>query len=99
MLPACRYTCDQDTPPESRFASGPRCGPEIPSFDLTDCQWLAVRDLTFDGQGKAVDAIKAGKDSQRGCHHIAILNNTILGAGTGSTWATRMAASRLCEGS
>ncbi len=51
------------------------------TMDLTDCQWLVVRDLTFDGQGKEVDAIKAGKDSKRGCHHIAILGNTILNHG------------------
>ena len=33
------------------------------TIDLTDCQWLVIRDLTFDGQGKQVDAIKAGKDA------------------------------------
>jgi hypothetical protein len=51
------------------------------TLDLSDCQWLVIRDLTFDGQGKEVDAIKAGKETQRGCHHIAILNNTIVNHG------------------
>lgn len=51
------------------------------SIDLTDCQWLVIADLTFDGQGLAVDAIKAGKDSRLGCHHILIQNNLILNHG------------------
>lgn len=51
------------------------------TIDLTDCQWLVLRDLFFDGRGRAVDAIKAGKDSQRGCHHILIENNTIVNHG------------------
>jgi hypothetical protein len=51
------------------------------TLDLTDCQWLVVRDLMFDGRGKAVDAIKAGKDSTQGCHHITIENNTIVNHG------------------
>ena len=48
------------------------------TVDLSDCQWLVLRDLTFDGQGKEVDAIKAGKETARGCHHITIENNTII---------------------
>lgn len=51
------------------------------TVDLSDCQWLVLRDLTFDGQGKAVDAIKAGKETDRGCHHITIENNTITNHG------------------
>ena len=42
------------------------------TVDLSDCRWLVLRDLTFDGQGKAVDAIKAGKETALGCHHITI---------------------------
>ena len=41
----------------------------------------AARNLTFDGQGKAVDAIKAGKETARGCHHITIEGNTIINHG------------------
>ncbi|MGA2032839.1 MAG: hypothetical protein ABSG68_11315 [Thermoguttaceae bacterium] len=51
------------------------------TVDLSDCQWLVLRDLTFDGQGKEVDAIKAGKETTRGCHHITIENNTIINHG------------------
>jgi hypothetical protein len=51
------------------------------TVDISDCQWLVLRDLTFDGQGKAVDAIKAGKETARGCHHISIENNTIINHG------------------
>ena len=51
------------------------------TMDITDCQWLVIRDLTFDGQGKPVDAIKAGKDTTRCCHHITIENNTIINHG------------------
>jgi len=51
------------------------------TIDLSDCHWLVLRDLTFDGQGKAVDAIKAGKETSRGCHHITIENNTIVNHG------------------
>ncbi|MGD0898444.1 MAG: hypothetical protein ABR915_11450 [Thermoguttaceae bacterium] len=51
------------------------------TVDLSDCQWLVLRDLTFDGQGKEVDAIKAGKETARGCHHITIENNTIVNHG------------------
>jgi len=51
------------------------------SIDLTDCQWLTIADLTFDGQGHAGDAVKAGRDSRHGCHHILIANNLILNHG------------------
>lgn len=51
------------------------------TIDITDCQWLVIRDLVFDGQGKEVDAIKAGKDTSRCCHHITIENNTIRNHG------------------
>ncbi len=51
------------------------------TVDLSDCQWLVLRDLMFDGQGKEVDAIKAGKETARGCHHITIENNTIINHG------------------
>lgn len=51
------------------------------TIDLTDCRWLVLRDLHFDGQGKPVDAVKAGKDSTRGCHHVTIENNTIVNHG------------------
>jgi hypothetical protein len=50
------------------------------SMDLVDCQWVVVRDLKFDGQGKEVDAIKAGQEP-RGCHHITIENNMIINHG------------------
>ena len=51
------------------------------TVDLSDCQWLVLRDLTFDGQGREVDAIKAGKETTRGCHHITIENNMIINHG------------------
>ena len=55
--------------------------PGTNTVDVTDCQWLVIRDLKFDGRGQPVDAIKAGKDSSRGCHHVTIENNLIVNHG------------------
>ncbi|MCJ8328418.1 MAG: hypothetical protein HRT89_12315 [Lentisphaeria bacterium] len=48
------------------------------TMDLTDCSWIIIKNLTFDGQNFPVDAIKAGKDSSKGVHHITIDSNLII---------------------
>lgn len=50
------------------------------TIDILDCQYLVLRDLTFDGRGKEVDAIKA-KYSKIVSHHVTIENNTIMNHG------------------
>jgi hypothetical protein len=55
--------------------------PGANTMDISDCSYLEVRNLTFDGRNvHNVDAIKAGGGSG-GVHHVTIANNLIRGHG------------------
>ncbi len=56
--------------------------PGANTINLTDCSYITIRDLHFDGRGiKYIDAIKAGGNPSRGVHHITIESNVIEGHG------------------
>jgi hypothetical protein len=51
------------------------------TMDISDCSYLEIRNLTFDGRNiRNIDAIKAGGGSS-GVHHVTIANNLIRGHG------------------
>ena len=51
------------------------------TMDISDCSYLEIRNLTFDGRNvRNVDAIKAGGGSG-GVHHVTIADNLIRGHG------------------
>jgi len=50
-------------------------------MDISDCSYLEIRNLTFDGRNiRNIDVIKAGGGSS-GVHHLMIANNLIRGHG------------------
>lgn len=50
----------------------------VNSVELTDCSYLTLKRLSFDGRGlSGIDAIKAGGRSAAGVHHINIVENHI----------------------
>ncbi|MBI5326294.1 MAG: T9SS type A sorting domain-containing protein [Ignavibacteriae bacterium] len=48
------------------------------TMDITDCSYIKIEGLKFDGQNLEVDAIKASGNSSNWAHHIWIHNNIII---------------------
>ena len=51
------------------------------TVQLEDASWIVIEQLTLEGRGLQVDAIKAGGRKDRGVHHITIQGCTIRGHG------------------
>jgi hypothetical protein len=56
------------------------------TLELSDSSYIVVKRLTFDGQGVADDAIKAGDGKLRPVHHITLEGNVIRNHGQRQTF-------------
>jgi len=55
------------------------------TIDLRDSSYLTFRNLVFDGNGEAVDAIKAGGNDSNWSHHITVEGCTVTNHSVGDT--------------
>lgn len=55
------------------------------TVDIRDASYITLRNIIFDGDGEAVDAIKAGGDFGNWSHHITVEGCTITNHSAGDT--------------
>ena len=51
------------------------------TIDILESSYIALQKMKFDGQGLAVDAIKAGRGKGRPCHHVLLEDLIIVNHG------------------